>query len=217
MKKLVLLLSALTLSGCELLPLNDAELPPVSDKQLAWSRHQQQLKGLEAWTLNGRLSITHGEEAWHVSVKWQQIDTVYHINLFGPFGSGAVSLDGSLASVVLTQDGQRIESDDAEVLLKRQTGLQLPVNGLRYWAVGLAAPALPASQELDNQGRLQQLNQAGWRVRYRAYTQSGGFVLPGKVFLDNPELDVRMVIDNWQTVGEASVTQVFAPVAGQPG
>jgi len=218
MKKWLLPLSVLALSGCELLPLNETELPPVSDTQLAWARHQQQLSGLEAWTLDGRMSITKDEEAWHVSIKWQQIDTVFNIQMFGPFGSGALTLDGTPASVVLTIDGQRIESDDADALLANQTGFDIPVNGLRYWAVGLAAPDLPSTNKLDNQGRLQQLEQAGWRVRYRGYQQNNnGFILPSKVFLNNPELDVRMVIHNWDTVGQASLTQTSAPKKRRPG
>ena len=201
MRRLIFLYVVL-LSGCELLPVTEAPATARTiDLQAAWAQHQSQLNTLEAWTLDGRISLRHEEEAWHASLRWQQIDSVYHINMFGPFGQGAVQLDGSPQSVILQHDGQTVQSDDAEQLLRQQLGLQVPVNGLRYWAVGLAAPGSNYKEELDSVGRLAVLQQNGWRVRYRGYVAVKGFMLPGKVFLDHDGLDVRLVVDQWQAVG----------------
>lgn len=198
-RRFVFLFVAL-LGGCEVVPVS--EVPASSlDPQVAWAQHQQQLKGLEAWTLDGRISLRHEEEAWHASLRWQQIDTAYHINLFGPFGQGAVQLDGSPQGVILQHEGESLQSDDAEQLLRQRLGLQVPVNGLRYWAVGLVAPGEDYKEELDPAGRLTVLQQNGWRVRYRSYVAVKGFMLPGKIFLDHDGLDVRLVVDQWQAVG----------------
>lgn len=202
MRRFVFLYVAL-LSGCELLPITEAPIPAVVDPQVAWANHQSQLDSLEAWTLDGRISLSHEEEAWHASLRWQQIDSAYHINLFGPFGQGAAQLDGSPQSVILQHDGQTVQSDDAEQLLRQQLGLQIPVNGLRYWALGLAAPGSDHKVELDPAGRLATLQQNGWRVRYRSYVAVKGFMLPGKIFLDRDGLDVRLVVDQWQVVGSS--------------
>ena len=198
-------LSILLLSGCEFLPVTEAPVSGVVvDPQVAWANHQSKLDNLEAWTLDGRISIRQEEEAWHASLRWQQIDSVYHINLFGPFGQGAAQLDGSPQSVILQHDGQTVQSDDAELLLRQRLGLQVPVNGLRYWAIGLVAPGSEYTQELSPDGRLAVLQQNGWRVRYRSYEAVKGFMLPGKIFLDHDGLDVRLVIDQWQVVGQQS-------------
>lgn len=194
----------LLLSGCELLPVTETLLPAEADLQKAWAQHRLQLNNLEAWTLDGRISLRQDEEAWHASLQWQQIDSVYHINLFGPFGQGALQLDGSPQSVILQHDGETVQSEDAEQLLRQRVGLQVPVNGLRYWAVGLAAPGSEHKKELDPAGRLATLQQNGWRVRYRSYVAVKGFMLPGKIFLDRDGLDVRLVVDQWQIVGSAS-------------
>lgn len=204
MMRHLVLLCAMLLSGCELLPLTEAPVPTVADPHQAWTQHQSKLNQLEAWTLDGRISLRHEEEAWHASLRWQQVDTVYHINLFGPFGQGAVQLDGSPQSVILQHDGQTTQSDDAEQLLRQRLGLQVPVNGLRYWAVGLAAPGSDYKEKLDSAGRLEVLQQNGWRVRYRSYVTVNGFVLPGKIFLDRDGLDVRVVVDQWGVVGEVT-------------
>lgn len=208
MRRFVFLFVAL-LSGCEALPVTELAAPEtvVVDPQLSWARHQSQLQDLEAWTLDGRISLRHAEEAWHASLRWQQVDSTYHINLFGPFGQGAVQLDGSPQGVILQHDGQTLQSDDAEQLLHQQLGLQVPVNGLRYWAVGLVAPDSDYREELDPAGRLAVLQQNGWRVRYRSYVSVQGVMLPGKIFLDHDGLDVRLVIDQWEAVGP-SIQQV---------
>ncbi|NNG13679.1 MAG: outer membrane lipoprotein LolB, partial [Gammaproteobacteria bacterium] len=148
MRRLVYLYVVL-LSGCELLPVTETPLPAVADPREAWAQHRLQLNNLEAWTLDGRISLRQDEEAWHASLQWQQIDSAYHINLFGPFGQGALQLDGSPQSVILQHDGETVQSDDAEQLLRQRVGLQVPVNGLRYWAVGLAAPGSEHKEELD--------------------------------------------------------------------
>ena len=203
MRRLVYLYAVL-LSGCELLPVTEAPaITPTIEPQAAWAQHQSQLNSLEAWTLDGRISMRQDEEAWHASLQWQQIDSAYHINLFGPFGQGALRLDGSPQSVILQHDGETVQSDDAEQLLRQQVGLQVPVNGLRYWAVGLAAPGSDYKEELDQEGRLAVLQQNGWRVRYRGYVAVKGFMLPGKIFLDRDGLDVRLVVDQWQVVGSS--------------
>jgi outer membrane lipoprotein LolB len=204
MMRSVVFLYVVMLSGCELLPVTEAPAPTAIDPQIAWAQHQLQLNSLEAWTLDGRISLRHGEEAWHASLRWQQIDSVYHLNMFGPFGQGAVQLDGSPQSVILQHDGETMQSNDAEALLRQQLGLQVPVNGLRYWAVGLAAPGSDYTEELDPAGRLAVLQQNGWRVRYRSYVAVKGFMLPGKIFLDRDGLDVRLVVDQWQVVGQVN-------------
>jgi outer membrane lipoprotein LolB len=202
MMRRFIFLCMVLLSGCEFLPVTEVPAPTVIDPQISWARHQSQLNSLEAWTLDGRISLRHGEEAWHASLRWQQIDSVYHINMFGPFGQGTVQLDGSPQSVILQHEGETVQSDDAEQLLRQQLGLQVPVNGLRYWAVGLASPGSEYKEELDPAGRLAVLQQNGWRVRFRGYVAVQGLMLPGKIFLDHDGLDVRLVVDQWQVVGQ---------------
>ena len=50
----------------------------------------------------------------------------------------------------------------------------------------------------DEEGQLSRLRQADWHIDYPAYQQSDGLSLPRKVFLENTELSVRLVIDRWQ-------------------
>jgi len=201
MRYLLVFVFLLGLSGCELLVITEPTPSAEIDVDAAWAAHNKKLNTLEAWNIDGRISLRFEEEAWHATLLWQQIDQAYHIRLFGPFGAGAIELNGSPQSVVLTQDGQQQYSQDPEQLLSQQVGYRVPINGLRYWAVGQQIPDKSAKIEFDEFGRLAQLEQDGWKIRYRAYVDMGGYTLPSKIFMDNKGLDVRLVIDRWQLTG----------------
>jgi len=201
MRYLFVFIFLLGLSGCEVLVISEPVPSSSIDVDAAWAAHNKKLDALEAWNIDGRISIRFEEEAWHASLLWQQIDQAYHIRLFGPFGASAIELNGSPQSVVLTQDGKQQHSQDPETLLSQQVGFKVPINGLRYWAVGQQMPDKSAKIALDEFGRLAELEQDGWKIRYRAYSKIDGYIMPSKIFLDNKGLDVRIVIDRWQLTG----------------
>lgn len=201
MRYLLVLVCLAALSGCELLVLSEPDESKLKDVDAAWLSHNKKLAQLEAWNIDGRISLRLNEEAWHATLLWQQIDQAYHIRLFGPFGAGAIQLDGSPQTVILTQDGEQIHSQDPEQLLSQRLGWYVPINGLRYWAVGQKIPDKSAKLDLDQFGQLANLEQDGWKIRYRRYVMVDGYLLPSKIFMDNKGLDIRIVIDRWQITG----------------
>jgi outer membrane lipoprotein LolB len=101
--------------------------------------------------------------------------------------------------VLQTGDGV-YRADSAERLLAEQFGWQLPVEGLRYWAIGRVAPGPVDSISHDEFGRLRELQQSGWTISYLRYQpDNSNLMLPGKVFLRRNGLEVRFVVDSWQT------------------
>jgi len=201
MRYLLVLVCVTALSGCELLVLSEPDAVTVKDTGAAWSLHNKKLSELDTWNIDGRISLRLDEEAWHATLLWKQIDQAYHIRLFGPFGAGAIQLDGSPQTVILTQDGEQVHSQDPEQLLSQRLGWHVPVNGLRYWAIGQKIPDKPAKFDLDPMGQLARLEQDGWKIRYRRYVAVNGYSLPSKIFMDNKGLDIRIVINRWQLPG----------------
>ncbi|MGD8514308.1 MAG: lipoprotein insertase outer membrane protein LolB [Granulosicoccaceae bacterium] len=193
---LLALLMAIILPACTVLP----EQPVPADREAARLAHRQALLTLETWMLNGRISIRHGEEAWHAGLYWHQIGDIYQIRIIAPLGQGGAQLDGSSHSVVLQTGDGVYRADSAERLLAEQFGWQLPVEGLRYWAIGRVAPGPVDSISHDEFGRLRELQQSGWTISYLRYQpDNSNLMLPGKVFLRRNGLEVRFVVDSWQT------------------
>ena len=185
------------LSACTVMPPET----PVSDPVAAWQKRQQQLDGIQYWYLTGRVAVNNGVEAWHLDMNWSQKGEAYLVELSGPFGAGKVRLAGNDRGVLLTNaDNQQYQAESAERLLYEQTGVTVPVEGLRYWIVGLASPTQKHTPQLDSQGRLAYLQNGNWTVKFRSYSQVNGLELPRKIFIARPdrEIDVRLVVDSWK-------------------
>ena len=186
----------LHLSGCSVPPIETSS----SDSDAAWQLRQHQLDGIEYWYLTGRVAVNNGSEAWHLDMNWSQKGEAFLVELSGPFGAGKVRLAGNADGVVLTDsENQHYFADSAERLLYDRTGLVVPVDGLRYWIIGLTGPTQTQQPRLDTQGRLAYLENADWAVNFRGYTQVNGLELPRKIFIARPEreIDVRLIVDKW--------------------
>lgn len=183
----------LLLAGCAATPV----MPPAADPQQVWREHQQQLAAVVAWALVGRIAIRTEDEGWQASIDWQQRSQDYAIHLTGPLGQGSLRLQGD-GRIVSLSDGEAILMDeDAEALLYREMGWRVPVSALRYWALGLPAPGA-AEQELNPQGLLGRLRQAGWSIEFRDYIRRGELLLPGRLFISNHQAQIRLVVDRWE-------------------
>jgi outer membrane lipoprotein LolB len=195
MRRFLVCLAAVSLSACSSLPQSIS----VDDPEAAWAQRQAELKGIRYFRIAGRMSIANGVEVWQVSVFWQQRGDDFQIQLSGPFGSGKVQLSGSHTGDVKLQTGEgTFRATSADRLLYEQTGVTMPVSGLRYWLLGLPDPNLAEQQHsLDAAGRLARLNHADWDVLLKRYVNVNGMDLPNKIFVSKDDVEVRLVIDKW--------------------
>jgi len=192
----ILGLAMLLLAGCTTTP----PRPVPLDREQAWQLRQQVLGGLQNWRLNGRLGIQTDHEGWNVSINWLQHLSDYSIRLTAPLGQGSLLLEGNANGVLLqTSDGDSVMADDPGELLYQQFGWRVPVAALRYWVLGLPAPG-EAQRSLDEYGRLSHLQQAGWEIAFLDYEDRNGIELPGRVFVNNHNAKVRLVVGNWELI-----------------
>jgi outer membrane lipoprotein LolB len=204
LSRLIIVFSATVLvTGCTTLDISDSDVDVASATGVgkSWQERQSELAAIKYWRLTGRLAVSNGDDAWNLNIEWHQREDDYQIVLNGPFGAGKVKLVGNANGVLLKDsDDQTFYAETPEMLLYEQTGLYMPVNGLRYWVMGLTSPNQHAEPQLDNLGRIAYLEEADWKVRFKRYTQVSGIDLPRKVFIvrSNKELDVRLVVDNWK-------------------
>ena len=83
-------------------------------------------------------------------------------------------------------------------MLEEQLGWQLPVSHLVWWVRGLPAPDSKSKLTLDGDSRLASLDQDGWQVQYLSYTEQNGYWLPERLKLHGKDLDVTLVVKDWQ-------------------
>jgi outer membrane lipoprotein LolB len=164
-----------------------------------WRVNKEQLTSLDGWQINGKVGIRAPKDSGSGTLFWLQRQDYYDIRLSGPLGRGAARLTGRPGAVSLEVANQgRYEAADPETLLKDQLGWKLPVSHLVWWVRGLPAPDSKSSLTLDSDSRLSNLEQDGWQIEYLSYTQQNGYWLPERMKLHGQDLDVTLVIKDWQ-------------------
>ncbi|MEZ1318887.1 lipoprotein insertase outer membrane protein LolB [Pseudomonas fluorescens] len=167
--------------------------------QAQWRDHKAQLTGIDGWQINGKIGIRAPKDSGSGTLFWLQRQDYYDIRLSGPLGRGAARLTGSPGKVSLEVANQgRYEAPTPEVLLEEQLGWNLPVSHLNWWVRGLPAPDSKSLLTLDADSRLANLDQDGWQVEYLSYTEQNGYWLPERIKLHGADLDVTLVIKEWQ-------------------
>lgn len=196
MKRLLIMLAALLMTACT--PLWQTK-PPAS-AEVMWENRQASLKQLDDWSFRGRTVIRQDEEGWNVGVDWWQRQDDFTIRLFGPFSQGAVELKGDSKLVTMTfSDGESYSAATPEQLLAEVMGWLLPVSALRDWVRGLPHATIKINEKsLDGKGRLSTLSQAGWEVEFVDYVPLDGNDVPAKIFIEHPQLSIRLVINDWK-------------------
>ena len=152
------------------------------------------------FTLNGRIAIRQGEQAYHGTLYWRHSARSDALTLTGPLGQGAAELrrDGNTA-VLQLPDGQCHEAATLEALATRLFGAALPITALPDWIRGIAPDAT-----LDAQQRpLLLVLPDAWSVEWLRYDDDGR---PQLLQLESPEVGVRLRIDSWSDTADEDTT-----------
>ena len=189
-----LVLAALILvAGCATTR-ETVELPDID----SWAARNEILGSLRDWAFRGRIAVKAGDEGFNGKFDWTQDGDAFSATVGGPLGVGRVRIEGDGRGVVLTdKDGVATRLEDAEQELRWRYGWTIPVDSLRYWALGIPDPGVPASTELDADGRLARLEQGDWTVVISRYREAGGEEMPRILTATSSDTRVRMVIDRW--------------------
>lgn len=195
LSKILFIVSFLTilLSGCATVA------PPAPGTVVAWKDRQAALARLQSWQLSGKIAVQTAQDSGSATIDWTQHAGQYSISLLGPLGSGGFKLSGNPREVtVITAEGKQFHAASPEQLLAQTWGFHLPVSYLNYWIRGLPAPVPIANTQYDAYGRLSELKQQGWSIRFQSYTHAGNLDLPSRLAMTSPELNIKMVIYQWQ-------------------
>lgn len=176
--------------GCSVAPERAGEAPPYPGT----------LEDLTTWTATGRVHIQTDDESWQATLLWRQQEDAYRIRLIAPLGQGTLELQGNAGGVVLrTADGEEHAARNAEALMLDTLGWRVPVDGMAHWMAGRADPRREfEAREEDEGGRLVELRQAGWHIRYRDYQQAAGLALPRRLRLETERFSLDIVVTRWE-------------------
>ncbi|MCF6783879.1 MULTISPECIES: lipoprotein insertase outer membrane protein LolB [Pseudomonadaceae] len=197
MRNLLLPLLALLLAGCAGLGPQESVQGPGNAED--WKTHKARISHIDGWQISGKIGIRAPQDSGSGTLFWLQRQDYFDIRLSGPLGRGATRLTGRSDAVTLEVAGQgRFEAQSPEALVESQLGWQLPVSNLLWWIRGLPAPDSRSRISLDHNGRLATLQQDNWDVQYLAYEEEDGLALPSRIKLEGRDLQITLVIKDWQ-------------------
>ena len=194
LRKLLWAAFAVMLASCR-------TVPPVHEAPATtWEVRRPQLQARDKFELKGRVAVAAAGEGFNARLRWTQDGKHTRMSLDGPLGTGGVQVtsDGSAVSIV-TSRGDRLDNDAARKELANRLGFDPPLDGLRYWILGVPEPAHPAQESLDSQQRLITLQQDGWQIQYTDYMSVAGEWLPSKLTIQRQGVRVRVVVDGWNS------------------
>jgi len=176
----------------------------VSNKEILWAKRNRQLLNAKSWVLDGKVAMRYKVDNWNFGVNWKQTGANNAvINIKNPFTGATVALITQNNNKVSLQaaDGKIYQDTNAEKLLKRQAGIELPLSGLVYWARGIMAPQYKKGTfTLDSAGRPTQIVQENWLIKYPRYENASYNSLPKKIVLTRKKdaVYVKMIAKKWQ-------------------
>lgn len=191
-----LLIAAIALGGCGHVPVieDGLDLPARRDR----------LEAISAWTMRGRLAVNTGERAFQGRFEWRQDVDDLMLLVRGPFGASVFEISGSPEFLTLRARGESWQLNDPEVELSQLIGWWLPVTSLNTWLIGLPDKLFESDSAIERDGVLVSLEQRLWQLQYRRYQLAEGLLLPRRIDMSHESLQLRLTVDTWNSLPEAS-------------
>ena len=165
----------------------------------AQQARERVLAPVDRWVLQGRLGVSNGSDGGSGSFSWSQDGDHYEFVLRAPVTGKSFRLSGdSHGALMEGLDGGPIRGRDAESLMHRALGWDVPLSDLRAWVLGLRADSGPAELTFGEDRLPATLLQDGWSVDYREWDTSRQPPLPKKLYAAKPPYKVKLVIESWQ-------------------
>lgn len=184
--RLLLIFFAVLLGGCtSLQPAPPAVARPAQSE-------------LTPFAMNGRVSVKYNGSRHSAGLRWTHTAQSDEILLLAPLGQTAARIYSDARQTTLDDGENHYQNESAESLMQQVLGWYLPLKGLHNWVLGLADAGNPAQIERSGNGQISVLRQNGWEVRYLRYDGEKPDSLPKRLQLDREELQVQLLIDEWE-------------------
>jgi outer membrane lipoprotein LolB len=190
--RLIVCLIAILISACA--AQRSLELPAMGD----WETRQRVLAKTQRFEFHARIGVKAGDDGFNGKLWWWQRDADFRATIGGPLSIGTVRIAGYGNEFTLTDKGGNVvRIYDAEADLQAMYGWSLPVESLRFWALGVPDPANVAVTEFGRDGLPSSIRQLNWRVEISQYRYAAGQLMPRRLTAVRDDTKVVLLIDDW--------------------
>lgn len=147
--------------------------------------------------VSGKLGVRTGNEGFSASLRYQQFDDAFRIEMWGLLGQGRTLIEGDARRIGITNaKGELLATGEPERVMQEQLGWSLPLAVLRFWVAGQPDPEqVVASGGGSADSRY--FSQRGWEVTARRLTRVDGESLPGLLILRRGSITARIALRDW--------------------
>lgn len=186
----------LILFGCSSTP------EPIVDVE--WQAHQQKLQQIQTYQVIGKIGYISPEQRETLNFQWQKSPNKSQLRLTNFLGQTVLSLSmDANGAKVETYDDQNFSASNGQILIYQLTGLDIPIDDLQDWVLGL--PTKADNFKLNESNTLASLDKASgrqnWHVGYTRYKefswQNGNIPLPDRMQLTQQQTSIKLVISKW--------------------
>ncbi|KFD18667.1 outer membrane lipoprotein [Tatumella ptyseos ATCC 33301] len=192
-------LASLLLSACATLP---SQGPGKSPDSPQWKQHVNEVKQVQAFQTRGAFAYISQRQNVYARYNWQQsASDRYRLILTNPLGSTEMQLDTQGQTVQLVDNnGKRYTSNNASKMISELTGMNIPLENLRQWMLGLPGTADSFTLNDHYQLRTATYQQDGqtWHVTINDYKQDVTPALPADLELTAGDLKIKLRMDSWK-------------------
>lgn len=173
--------------------------PAGENANMSFDNRQEDLLEWPFWEMDGRIGLTVAKDSYNGSVAWEQDGAEIDFRFRGPLGFGGIRIHGSLDEKVRvkTTTGLDFTVTDFEQEMQAKMGWSIPINSLRYWALGIVDPEVDADVVINEQDLLDELQQGDWKVVYERYKNVDDVQLPSKFKISGPDTKIKMLVNDW--------------------
>ncbi|MFL1800333.1 lipoprotein insertase outer membrane protein LolB [Plesiomonas shigelloides] len=167
---------------------------------VSWSAHVQQLNDLSRFQARGTFAYLTPQRRQSARFFLQQKDAEhYQLLLLNPLGGTVLEISAAPGNITLKDnDGKTYQGVNADELVYRLTGMQIPVTNLRHWILGLPGDNDTYTLAGQRLATLQHVTPDGtWIMRYNSYDVNSNPVLPAAMELTQGDQRIKLKIDDW--------------------
>ena len=198
-----LLTVAALLAGCA----SQQNLSNTATSNISWQQHQQQLQALTHYQAQGQLGYISPQQRFSTNLQWDNAPQKSQLQLTTFLGTSVLKLNITPnGAVLVTENGDEYQGHSAAQLVQQLTGIELPVNEMRNWLIGLPTGTKHYQLNQDQQVKWlsKNINGQEWTLQYLAYNNQLSPALPTRMLLEQGNKKIKLMINRW-TVPQVKV------------
>lgn len=198
-QRLAVLITIFVLSACS--ALTDK---PAPEPLLVSNDHQTNIAQLTKWRVTGKIGFITPQQRQRANLSWQMNESIgqQQLNLSTYLGINVLKVSSMSGEHQIEVDGKLYRGQNLSDLITQLTGLNLPAEALAFWLKGIPYRYQDiVSYQADNQlaeSISSAINGKVWQIRYQAYREFNGYVLPTKMTIEQGELTIKISLNQWQ-------------------